>query len=306
MVFYDPWPSIKAAESFSSKQSVFSFSARAYHWLLKDLLCGAALTHEFLTSSPHTYPGFLGILVLGAPVGGAPAFNLGTSSHICHGFLGILASGAPVGGAPAFNLGTSPHERAIRVRIPGLDESSLPRWIGYGLGSLLVLNHITGSNSVTDITSPHLRTKALGLSLAAFFNEMELVRKTVLNIQLLCIAILSGKLLSWLMVSASSGGLRLKIETHDMDEIHNCVIKLDKVCIGCRAGFGGDRPLGALKLLQRVKGLNYLVLERLAERTLADRYQVMVSGGDGYDPRMDPSGAQEIKGYRNRKQPGTE
>lgn len=55
--------------------------------------------------------------------------------------------------------------------------------------------------------------------------------------------------------------------------------------IGCGAGFGGDRPLGALKLLQRVKELNYLVLECLAERTLADRYQVMVSGGDGYDSR---------------------
>ncbi|PON74820.1 hypothetical protein TorRG33x02_245940, partial [Trema orientale] len=74
MVFYDPWPSIKAAHSLSSKQSVFSFLARAYHWLLKDLLCGAALTHEFPTSS-RSYPGFLGILV---------------------------------------NLGTSPHERAIR------------------------------------------------------------------------------------------------------------------------------------------------------------------------------------------------
>ncbi|PON52890.1 propionyl-CoA carboxylase [Parasponia andersonii] len=116
------------------------------------------------------------------------------------------------------------------------------------------------------------------------------------------------------------------METHHMDEIHNCVIKLrgnpqkrrDKVYIGCGAGFGGDRPLGALKLLQRVKELNYLVLECLAERTLADRYQVMVSGGDGYDSRisdwmrlllplaldrgvciitnmgaMDPSGAQE-------------
>jgi hypothetical protein len=57
----------------------------------------------------------------------------------------------------------------------------------------------------------------------------------------------------------------------------------DKVYIGCGAGFGGDRPLAALKLLQRVQELNYLVLECLAERTLADRYQVMLSGGDGYD-----------------------
>ena len=43
--------------------------------------------------------------------------------------------------------------------------------------------------------------------------------------------------------------------------------------------------MAALKLLQRVKELNYLVLECLAERTLADHYQVMVSGGDGYDSR---------------------
>lgn len=59
----------------------------------------------------------------------------------------------------------------------------------------------------------------------------------------------------------------------------------DKVYIGCGAGFGGDRPLAALKLLKRVRELNYLVLECLAERTLADRYQIMVSGGDGYDSR---------------------
>ncbi|KAG5151056.1 hypothetical protein JHK84_027528 [Glycine max] len=57
----------------------------------------------------------------------------------------------------------------------------------------------------------------------------------------------------------------------------------DKVYIGCGAGFGGDKPLAALKLLQRVQELNYLVLECLAERTLADRYQIMMSGGDGYD-----------------------
>lgn len=59
----------------------------------------------------------------------------------------------------------------------------------------------------------------------------------------------------------------------------------DKVYIGCGAGFGGDRLTAALKLLKRVKDLNYLVLECLAERTLADRYQIMLSGGDGYDSR---------------------
>lgn len=59
----------------------------------------------------------------------------------------------------------------------------------------------------------------------------------------------------------------------------------DKVYVGCGAGFGGDRLMAAYKLLQRVKELNYLVLECLAERTLADRYRIMVSGGKGYDPR---------------------
>lgn len=43
--------------------------------------------------------------------------------------------------------------------------------------------------------------------------------------------------------------------------------------------------MAALKLLQRVEELNYLVLECLAERTLLDRYQARESGGVGYDPR---------------------
>ncbi|KAK1267622.1 hypothetical protein QJS04_geneDACA000460 [Acorus gramineus] len=60
----------------------------------------------------------------------------------------------------------------------------------------------------------------------------------------------------------------------------------ERVYVGCGAGFGGDRPAAALKLLQRVRELDYLVLECLAERTLADRYQVMMSGGVGYDPRI--------------------
>lgn len=62
------------------------------------------------------------------------------------------------------------------------------------------------------------------------------------------------------------------------------VRRKDKVYIGCGAGFGGDRPIAALKLLQRVKKLDYLVLECLAERTLADCYQGMMQGGEGYDP----------------------
>ncbi|KAH6767420.1 propionyl-CoA carboxylase [Perilla frutescens var. hirtella] len=77
-------------------------------------------------------------------------------------------------------------------------------------------------------------------------------------------------------------------------EPHNCVVNLrrnpvkrkEKVVIGCGAGFAGDRPAAALKLLQRVKELDYLVLECLAERTLAERYRDAKSGGKGYDPRI--------------------
>ncbi|XP_010457080.1 PREDICTED: uncharacterized protein LOC104738614 [Camelina sativa] len=78
------------------------------------------------------------------------------------------------------------------------------------------------------------------------------------------------------------------------ENLSDCVIKLrenpkrrkETVNVGCGAGFGGDRPLAALKLLQRVEYLNYLVLECLAERTLADRWLSMSSGGDGFDPRV--------------------
>ncbi|KAL6954584.1 Protein COFACTOR ASSEMBLY OF COMPLEX C SUBUNIT B ccb2, chloroplastic [Sarracenia purpurea var. burkii] len=51
--------------------------------------------------------------------------------------------------------------------IPGLDESYLPRWIGYVFGSLLLLNHFVGSNSTTT-TPAQLRSEVLGLSLAGF------------------------------------------------------------------------------------------------------------------------------------------
>ncbi|XP_025804725.1 uncharacterized protein LOC112883608 isoform X4 [Panicum hallii] len=89
-----------------------------------------------------------------------------------------------------------------------------------------------------------------------------------------------------------------------MEEVQNCVVKLrsnprrhrDEVYVGCGAGFGGDRPMAALKLLQRVKELNYLVLECLAERTLADRFRIMVSGGKGYDPRGSPLSSNESTG----------
>ncbi|PON35013.1 hypothetical protein TorRG33x02_352340 [Trema orientale] len=81
MVLYYPWISLEVAYDFSFKQSALISLARAHHWLLKDLLCGAILTHEFLTSTPHIYHGFLGILVSRARMGGAPLFNLGTSPH---------------------------------------------------------------------------------------------------------------------------------------------------------------------------------------------------------------------------------
>ncbi|KAF4371798.1 hypothetical protein F8388_023111 [Cannabis sativa] len=45
--------------------------------------------------------------------------------------------------------------------IPGLDESYLPRWIGYGFGSLILLNHFAGSNSVTDITPAQTRCNSM-------------------------------------------------------------------------------------------------------------------------------------------------
>ncbi|TYJ27002.1 hypothetical protein E1A91_A07G157400v1 [Gossypium mustelinum] len=84
------------------------------------------------------------------------------------------------------------------------------------------------------------------------------------------------------------------MEKQTYEEIHDCLIKprinpqrrKDKVYIGCGAGFGGDRPMAAKKLLNRVKELNYIVLECLAERTLAERYQAMASGGDGYDSNI--------------------
>ncbi|CAA2981565.1 Hypothetical predicted protein [Olea europaea subsp. europaea] len=51
--------------------------------------------------------------------------------------------------------------------IPGLDESYLPRYIGYTFGALLMLNHFVGSD-LSSITSAQLRSEVLGLSLTAF------------------------------------------------------------------------------------------------------------------------------------------
>ncbi|EFJ19997.1 hypothetical protein SELMODRAFT_109756, partial [Selaginella moellendorffii] len=60
----------------------------------------------------------------------------------------------------------------------------------------------------------------------------------------------------------------------------------DVVRIGCGAGFAGDRPRAALKLLHRVPSLQYLVLECLAERTFVERVEAKAAGGQGYDPRI--------------------
>jgi hypothetical protein len=52
------------------------------------------------------------------------------------------------------------------------------------------------------------------------------------------------------------------------------------VRIGCGAGFQGDRVVPAVQLLKE-GNLDYLVLECLAERTLADSIERMKSGGQG-------------------------
>ncbi|KAL9240425.1 hypothetical protein vseg_014647 [Gypsophila vaccaria] len=50
--------------------------------------------------------------------------------------------------------------------ISWLDESYLPRYLGYGFGSLILLNHFVGSTS--HVTLAQFISEALGLSLAAF------------------------------------------------------------------------------------------------------------------------------------------
>ncbi|XP_027358494.1 protein COFACTOR ASSEMBLY OF COMPLEX C SUBUNIT B CCB2, chloroplastic isoform X2 [Abrus precatorius] len=67
--------------------------------------------------------------------------------------------------------------------IPGLDESYLPRWIGYGFGSLLLLNHFLGSDSAT-VTPAQLSTEVLGLSLASFSIVLPYIGKFLKGAQL--------------------------------------------------------------------------------------------------------------------------
>ena len=57
------------------------------------------------------------------------------------------------------------------------------------------------------------------------------------------------------------------------------------VRIGAGAGYQGDRVRPALELLCEVQ-LDYIVLECLAERTLALAHARMAGGGAGYDPRL--------------------
>jgi hypothetical protein len=57
------------------------------------------------------------------------------------------------------------------------------------------------------------------------------------------------------------------------------------VRVGCGAGFQGDRLPPAVSLLKNAD-LDYLVLECLAERTLADSIDRMRTGGKGYDTRL--------------------
>ncbi|KAI4340865.1 hypothetical protein MLD38_025663 [Melastoma candidum] len=77
----------------------------------------------------------------------------------------------------------------ITLGIPGLHESYLPRWIGYGFGSVLLLNHFLGYYP-SSFTPAQLRTEALGLSVAAFSVFIPYI----------------GKFLPALIQSLSSGG----------------------------------------------------------------------------------------------------
>ncbi|KAG1362314.1 putative protein COFACTOR ASSEMBLY OF COMPLEX C SUBUNIT B CCB2, chloroplastic [Cocos nucifera] len=62
------------------------------------------------------------------------------------------------------------------LRIPGLDESYLPRYIGLGFGSLILLNHFSSSSS-SNVTPAQLRSEALGICLAAFSTALPYLGK---------------------------------------------------------------------------------------------------------------------------------
>jgi hypothetical protein len=61
----------------------------------------------------------------------------------------------------------------------------------------------------------------------------------------------------------------------------------NKIRIGCGAGFSGDRLEPALTLIEKGK-LDYLVLECLAERTIAlAQKRKLHDANQGYDPLLE-------------------
>uniref|UniRef100_A0A9I9CQA5 Protein COFACTOR ASSEMBLY OF COMPLEX C SUBUNIT B CCB2, chloroplastic n=1 Tax=Cucumis melo TaxID=3656 RepID=A0A9I9CQA5_CUCME len=94
--------------------------------------------------------------------------------------------------------------------IPGLDESYLPRWIGYGFGSLLLLNHFVGSNSAALTTPAQLRTEALGISLAAFSIALPYLGK-FLKVTYYYITVLRIYFLFYLLENFRMSGKRVRI-----------------------------------------------------------------------------------------------
>ncbi|XP_019200259.1 PREDICTED: protein COFACTOR ASSEMBLY OF COMPLEX C SUBUNIT B CCB2, chloroplastic-like [Ipomoea nil] len=87
-----------------------------------------------------------------------------TGSGNCPGRFVVTVQTALLG---ALKLNSNSLTSRLEKGIPGLDESYLPRYIGYAFGLLLLLNHFVGSDSST-VTAAQLRTEVLGLLLAAF------------------------------------------------------------------------------------------------------------------------------------------
>jgi hypothetical protein len=63
-------------------------------------------------------------------------------------------------------------------------------------------------------------------------------------------------------------------------------MKKDKIRIGCGAGFSGDRIEPAFVLAEQGE-LDYLVLECLAERTIALAQKRKLQDSKGYDPLLE-------------------
>jgi len=67
-------------------------------------------------------------------------------------------------------------------------------------------------------------------------------------------------------------------------------MKIERVYIGCGAGFAGDRPDAGRAValhLARQSGPRFLIYETLAERTLAHAQLRRMNGGPGYLPRLE-------------------